>query len=222
MIDAIIDKAKGMITSPVETFRKSRDDEVTAMLKYFAVIVLIHAIFATIVALLLGSHGTYQLLAEMEKQLGLIMPLVGAAGIVVSIIIIEILAIFFLLIISGWVHIFVYLFGGKKGYLMTVKAFAYASTPSMLIGWIPVIGFFIGWNPVIGYGNYIGGFFIGGFWSLILGIIGIREYQQISTARAAGAMLVAIIILVILFILFAAFLLFSIMSIQTAPMAFQG
>ena len=58
---------------------------------------------------------------------------------------------------GAWLHIFVLLFGGRKGYLQTVKALIYGSTPGLLISWIPVIGI------------------IGALWTLILEILGIQE-----------------------------------------------
>jgi len=65
---------------------------------------------------------------------------------------------------------------------------AYGSTPSLLLGWMPFIGF------------------IFGIWSMIVSIIGVRRLHEISTGRAVlayllGAIIIPlIIILIILFI----------------------
>ncbi len=198
MIDTIIEKAKGFLLDPVETFRKSRGDGAEPLLAYYAIIVLVHAILATIVALILGANGISALMLEMVKQLGMEMPLLGGVGAVVVIIVIEIVALVSLFILGGWMHIFIYLFGGRKGYLETVKAFGYGSTPNALIGWIPFIG------P-----------FIGGIWSIVLWIIGIREFQEMSTGKAVAAVLVAVVVALFIIVLIAAF--FFIAVVSTMP-----
>ena len=48
--------------------------------------------------------------------------------------------------------------GGRKGVMTTVKAILYSLTPFMLIAWIPVVGWIIGT-----------------VWSIVVGVIGIRE-----------------------------------------------
>ncbi len=74
----------------------------------------------------------------------------------------------------------VHIAGGKKGLNQTIKALVYSSTPALLFGWIPVISF------------------IPGMWSLILNIIGIREFQEISTERALLAVVIPFILLLLL------------------------
>ena len=71
----------------------------------------------------------------------------------------------------------------------------------MLIGWIPLIGIILG-----------------GIWSLILSILGIRELHQISTGRAAGAVILAAIIIVIIIALIAAWFIISLVSIEPVMM----
>ena len=75
------------------------------------------------------------------------------------------------------VHIFVYLLGGRKGYTQTVKAIGYGMTPSLLLGWIPFLNIIVG------------------IWALIVEIIGIRELQEMSTGKAALAVILPGIII---------------------------
>ncbi|MEN6609679.1 MAG: YIP1 family protein [Methanoregulaceae archaeon] len=198
MIDMIVEKAKGLLLNPVETFQKSRSDAIEPTVKYFAVIVLIHAILSLVVAFILTATGSYAIFEVMVKQLGLVvMPLMGIVGAVIFVIIVEFLALFFAFVLGGWLHIWVYLLGGKKGYVQTVKALMLGSTPSMLIGWIPIIGTVIG-----------------GIWSFILAILGVRELQEISTGRAIAAIVIAGIIVAAVACLFA--LLFILALINSA------
>ena len=76
-----------------------------------------------------------------------------------------------------YTHIWVWLLGGREGITETWKAVIYASTPSLLFGWIPVVGFVM-W-----------------VWSLVLTIIGIRELQQMTTTRAVLAVLIGDLVL---------------------------
>lgn len=93
-----------------------------------------------------------------------------------------------ILVGSGWMHIWVYLCGGRKGAGQTIKAMAYGSTPSLLLGWIPFIGF------------------IFGIWSIVVSIIGIRQLHEISTGRAVLAYLLGAIIIPLIIVLLILFI----------------
>ena len=62
----------------------------------------------------------------------------------------------------------------------------YGSTPGLLLGWIPVIGF------------------IAGIWSLVLEILGIRQLHEITTEKAVLAVVLLIVVAVVLAIILAA------------------
>jgi hypothetical protein len=199
MIEIIAGKAKGLLTNPVGTFQKSRAEALEPSILYFAAIVLVHAVFSLVTALAFVEAGTYAVFRTMVSRMGWAMPLLGIVGAIVFIIVIEILAVVFAFILGGWLHICVYALGGRKGYVQTVKVLIFGSTPYMLIGWIPVIG------PVIG-----------GIWSLVLGIIGLRELQEMSTGRSVGAVVLAIVIAVVIVaviaLIFAALFLLALFS----------
>ena len=205
MIDVIVEKAKGLLLNPIETLQKSRSEAIEPATKYFAMIVLFNSILTLIVAFIFLETGTYALFKTMAKELGLlVIPLMGAVGGVIYIIIIELLALFFVFVFGGWLHIWVYLFGGRKGFAETVKALMYGSTPSMLISWIPVVGTIIG-----------------GIWSLILSILAVKELQEISTGRALAAVVISGIIIAAVLCLFA--LLFFVALVNSAtPVALTG
>ena len=88
-----------------------------------------------------------------------------------------------------WLHIFVWLLGGRKGYFQTVKTLAYGTTPGLLIGWIPLISI------------------IGLIWDLILVVIGIRELLEMSTERAITAVILAAFVILVIIIVSVAFFL---------------
>jgi len=195
-------KIKGFIVSPTETFNSVKEEGWGGSIGYFAKLLVIYAIlialvivavFAAIWSIINSALETY-LVAEtvtgLEGFFGM------AAGIlaVVALISIIIGGIIGILISSLWMHIWVYIVGGRKGVGQTIKAMAYGSTPSLLLGWIPLVGI------------------IFAIWSIVVSIIGIRELHEISTGRAVlayllGAIIIPAIIAVALFsALLAAFL----------------
>jgi hypothetical protein len=93
----------------------------------------------------------------------------------------------FIFVGGAWIHLWVYLLGGRKshGYRQTVKALAYGVTPMCVVGWVPLIGGLAG-----------------GIWALVVAIIGLRELHGITTGKATAAYLLpaAIVFIVIVVI----------------------
>jgi hypothetical protein len=83
-------------------------------------------------------------------------------------------------------HVFVLLLGGEKGFIATLKTVMYASTPWLLLGWIPYVSA------------------IGALWSLILLILGIKETQEMTLGSALLVILVPLVLVLILVLLGAA------------------
>ncbi|MFA5002486.1 MAG: Yip1 family protein [Methanolinea sp.] len=197
----IIETAKGFLMQPVQAFQKARRIELGDAIKYFIILLIINAILTVIVDLIMGSA----ILSAINQAMGQFgmgeIFLAETMGVAIGAIVLVIVSLIMVFIIGGWLHLFVYLLGGRKGYLETVKALIFGSTPYMLIGWIPLVGIIIG-----------------GIWSLILSILGIRELHQISTGRAAGAVILAAIIIVIIIALIAAWFIISLVSIEPVMM----
>lgn len=197
----IIETAKGFLLQPVQAFQKARRIELGDAIKYFIILLIINAILTAIVDLIMGS-AILSVINQTMGQFGMgEIFLAETIGVAIGAIVLVIVTLIMVFIIGGWLHLFVYLLGGRKGYLETVKALIFGSTPYMLIGWIPLVGIIIG-----------------GIWSLILSILGIRELHQISTGRAAGAVILAAIIIVIIIALIAAWFIISLVSIEPVMM----
>jgi hypothetical protein len=178
-----LEKAKGFLGAPANTFNDVEPEALVSALQYFAIWAVIYAILQTIIFYTLG-RGVFQtpwdLLGLGNAALFLFHPAtVGLASV---------LGAFGGLFLSGsWAHLFVRAFGGRKGYGNTIKAFAYGNTPIFLFGWIPFVGALFS------------------IWALVLDIIGIRQLHEISTGRAIGAVLLsylALIVIVVLIVLF--------------------
>lgn len=174
-----VEKVKGILTEPSKTFDALKEETLGESIKYYAVIAAISAALNTLLFAL--AFGT------MFGQLGTMMGAsAGVAGAIVFFVILFIFGIIGAFISGAIFHIFVYLAGGRKGLTQTIKAVIYGSTPGLLIGWIPFIGM------------------IGGLWSLVLEIIGIRQLHEMTTGRAVLAVVIMLVVLVVMTVLLAA------------------
>ena len=189
MANQIIEKIRGFLLSPVETFQKSRDDEVVPALAYFIVLLVINGIlWALVMASRVMMHPV---LAVTRYGLGTNPVLVFITGLILVIV----LELFFILIFGLWLHLFAYITGARKGIMQTEKAVIYGSTPLLLLGWIPVIGSFIG-----------------GIWTIILTIIGLREMHGITTGKAVIAYVLSFAIIIIILVLIIGWFVISLAS----------
>jgi hypothetical protein len=174
MSQDIIEKAKGFLMDPVETFRNAQSDDMGEALKYFAIILAINSVLSGL--LVMAGIGAYTDVPGMGA---------GVAGGIVAIIGGFIGGVIGIFVAGLIIHIFVALIVGGNGIEQTLKAVMYGATPAMLLGWIPFISI------------------IGGLWSLVLYIIGIRELHDTTTGKAAIAVVLPAIIGIVLVVMFA-------------------
>ena len=189
-------KLRGFLGNPTVTFGAVKEDTLGVALKYALICLVIFGactglIFGVVVHLYFGI-GEW-LFADLPGYLG---PASPSYWLVVPIAIGLSIAggMMFIFIGGAWIHLWVYLLGGRKGhgYMRTVKALIYGATPGYLVGWVPFIGAFAG-----------------GIWALVLTIIGLRELHGITTGRAVAAcLLLVVLVLVIIFSFF-----FSVLAI---------
>lgn len=186
------DKVKGFMVSPTATFDGVRDEGWGASYGFFAKLLVIFAVLLAIVVAAISwtiINMMLDFVTFMMTSFGVPAETIptgtisglGAmfAGILAVVLLVSVIigGLIGILVGSGWMHIWVYLCGGRKGVGQTVKAMAYGSTPSLLLGWIPFVGI------------------IFGIWSIVVSIIGIRELHEISTGRAVLAYLLGAIII---------------------------
>jgi hypothetical protein len=183
------EKVKGFILEPSKTFDATKEDTLEDALKYY---VGITAIFSAISAVLFAFASTLfgSMMGGFGMMLGAGAGITGAISIFVMLLILSVIGAF---ICGAIVHIFVYIVGGRKGITRTIIALMYADTPYLLFGWIPLIGL------------------ITAIWSLVLNVLGIRQFQELTTGRAILAILLPIIIIgIIVFVVVMAAFMFTI------------
>ena len=181
---SIGERARGFLFSPSATFDASRDDTVIDALTFLA---LNLAIFGTILVFLIAtSPGAEMTIRDLPRfVLGIFMVVIG--GIVSA-------------YLSGlWIHIWVYLLGGRCGVERTLKATIYSETPIWLLGGAGFIaGAWVASESFDSLGIVIAviWFILMSIWAYITEIIGIKQLHELSTGRAILATIIPIVIAV--------------------------
>ncbi len=162
----IVKKAKFVMLKPSAFFAEIRAEKgVSYAFRYLAIISLVYAIGKYLISFPVMTVSKEALTAFLYVT-GLLSPFV-----------------------SAWItNIIARLLGGKGKYHETYKAYVYASTPSLLFGWIPVIGAI----PIL--------------YALYLSVLGISEYHRISMWKAfVAVVLFPILVAIILAFVIAGF-----------------
>lgn len=186
-----LDKLKGFLLKPKETFKSQKDESLGKAYQYYVVLLVIFSVLYGIVAIFADMNSLSQIAAMAGNMFGpgygdAILAFGGFAA-AMDFFFIYMMFVFslFWIFVSGFVlHCFVLMFDGEKGYRMTLKSMFYAYTPYLILGWIPFINI------------------IALIWTLILQIIGLAEYQEISTGKAVMVVLLPIILFAIGILLF--------------------
>ena len=169
------DKVKGFMFDPTETFNGVKDEDWGNSLNHYAKSLVIYALLQTAIFV----SGFVVLMSFIVAFVPFPVPFLeifaGPFAILWFILII-LGGLFSILPSSLWMHIWIYVVGGRKGVGQTVKSLAYGSTPSLLLSWIPLVGI------------------IFQIWSMGVSIIGIRQLHEISTERAIFAFIFGAII----------------------------
>jgi hypothetical protein len=187
MIGTIVAKVKGFLASPVETFRNSKADEPSAVFTYFVALLLVSAVFSAIIALL----GINRMSSFSRMAAGTPHPVLVFFGVLIG-------GFILTLIFAAWLHLWAYILGARQGIMQTVRVVLYGSTPWLLFGWIPFIGF------------------IFMLWSLVLGVIGIGELQELSSGKVVLAFVIAVLIPLIIIFTIAMYFISSYAAVMSA------
>ena len=149
MLDAFVKTVMGFLTSPAEAFKQVEGKTVGAAYQYYAMLVLIFSILFGAVTIIMGS-----IMLNSHVQEIAMLPLIGSVlsanlakfGTFIATTQLLVAYVVFLALLFGvffvgfFLHMFVLLMDGKKSIWETVKTTMFASTPLLLIGWIPYIG----------------------------------------------------------------------------------
>jgi hypothetical protein len=189
MFDDLVSNMKGFIMAPSETFKKTSGKSLGAAYQYYVALLVIFTVLFGIVVVSMGLATFTTMVDKMA-----VIPIIGGvaagavanfSGFVIALGVFFVYLVFLALFIGIFflglkTHVFVLLMGGEKGVVQTVKTTMYASTPALLLGWIPFVG-------VIGF-----------IWSLALLVIGIKENHEMEIGNAVLVVLIPIVLYIIL------------------------
>jgi len=189
MFEDLVSNMKGFIMAPSETFKKTSGKSLGAAYQYYVALLVIFTVLFGIVVVSMGLATFTTMVDKMA-----VIPIIGGvaagavanfSGFVIALGVFFVYLVFLALFIGIFIlglktHVFVLLMGGEKGVVQTVKTTMYASTPALLLGWIP----------------FVGG--IGFIWTLALLVIGIKENHEMEIGNAVLVVLIPIVLYIIL------------------------
>jgi hypothetical protein len=189
MFEDLTSNMKGFIMAPSETFKKTSGKSLGAAYQYYVALLVIFTVLFGIVVVSMGLATFTSMVDKMA-----VVPIIGGvaagavanfSGFVIALGVFFVYLVFLALFIGIFIlglktHVFVLLMGGEKGVVQTVKTTMYASTPALLLGWIP----------------FVGG--IGFIWTLALLVIGIKENHEMEIGNAVLVVLIPIVLYIIL------------------------
>jgi hypothetical protein len=170
-VQAIGERAYGMLFHPSEEFPEVRDEPLRRVLLYWIVLLAVFALLALITGfvylVLMRTPGSFLHFTSSWQVYYRVFTLLAA--------------FIGLLLVILWLHLWIYLLGGRKGVKQTIKAFLYSQTPAFLLVWIPLPGIA---RMVL--------LCLAAFWVLWLLFVGIEELQEVSGTTALAAVIFAL------------------------------
>jgi hypothetical protein len=165
----VAEKAKGFLLKPSATFQATRAESLSSAFQYYVILLIIFSALMFIVYA--AAFAAFPAVIS-----GLLPAGFGAELSLYLVFFLFVLRLYGIFLSGLAYHVFVILFGGTQGVVQTIKTVMYASTPDVLLGWIPIISI------------------VGAVWTLILIIIGIRENQEMPLGRAVLVLVVPLIL----------------------------
>ena len=175
---------KDIVFSPKVFFKKlSKKTKIKEPSKFFlklqALTMGISFLIIFIYAMVsLSSMGAFGLMGLMLGLSSTMMIAAMALGMLILFPLILLLSWGFIFVVAGIVHIFVLIFGGKKGYSETFKVMCYSMAPG-LFSFIPLVNIAVS------------------IYMVVLEIMGIRERQNLSTGKSVLVILLPCLIFVV-------------------------
>jgi hypothetical protein len=212
MTTTFIDKVKGFLLSPAESFKASRADSLGSAYRYYVMLLIIFSVLYAIVSTAIGAAAFTAMLDQLAASgifgAALAEVLRNFTGFIIALDLffayLLFLVMLFGIFLSGFMyHAFVLLFGGEKGVATTVKTVMYANTPFLILGWIPYIAV------------------IGAIWAFVLMVLGIKETQEMTLGNAFLIIIIPLL-LVFLLVLFGAVLIAVLLESILHSIPFMG
>ncbi len=186
----VLEKTKEFMFNPTHAFRGVKEEPAADTFRYLVILVFFYAGMATVMTILQVFPHPFS--SEFSSP-GI--PVLDPVRIIIDIFSIVVSTILTLVIYGVWLHLWVFLLGGRKGIWQTFKSVFYSATPSLILAWIPVIGTLVG---IV--------------WTVIINVIGIKELHGLDTTKSALAVVLAIVFFVVIVVIALGALLVAVLS----------
>lgn len=155
---------------------------------YFAIISLFYTIIHLMVGFLFLKYYSGILTSISPNMWGLIptaitKPQITFLTIFVFPLLGYLTGLFFSFVVSGLLHVWIYIFGGRAEFAKTYQLFAYSSTPNYLLGWIPYLSF------------------LAQIYTIVLFVIGTQKLHKVSLVRAILIYAIPVAAMILLFMI---------------------
>ncbi|HEX2254283.1 MAG TPA: YIP1 family protein [Thermoanaerobaculia bacterium] len=182
--NAFLETVKRLITMPVEAFREARQKgDYASPLIFGVVLVTLATVVGQLWSLLFGTAWVDVIGANLPPESRGFLEQMGAptlGGVLFALILAPFLAVIWLFVWSGIVHLFLLMVGGTRdsvaGFEGSLRVISYSSV-SNLAALVPFVGGLI---------QFV--------WGIILQILGIAELHQTSRGKAALAVLLPLVL----------------------------
>lgn len=186
----ILEKTKEFMFNPTHAFRGVKEERAVDTFKYLVILAFFYAGMATLMALLQVFPHPF---SSGFSPTGI--PVLDPVRIIIDILSIVITTLLTLVIYGVWLHLWVFILGGRRGVWQSIKSVFYSATPLLILAWIPAIGTLVG---IV--------------WTVIINITGIKELQGLDTTKSALAVVLAIVFVVVIVVITLGALLITVFS----------
>lgn len=184
------EKIKEFMFNPSHAFRQVRDERAGETFVYLLALVVFCGAMATVMTFLAELPHPFS-----GSLAGNSVPAPDPAIVIVDLVTFVLVTLVATVVYGLWLHIWVYLLGGRRGVWQTEKSLFYAATPTLILAWIPVIGTLVGM-----------------VWTVIISVAGIRELQGLDDNRAAIAVILGVVIAVVVVVLIVGGMIYALLS----------
>lgn len=194
MTDSFFSRVRALLLTPAAALGRYQEEGLTTAFVYY--------IKLTFVAIALMIAGFFIICSVMHLGMAMFVVFMFSCGFTF---VGGLISVFFN---SFFLHIGVYLLGGRGGYDRTTMAVMYSSTPG-LFGFVPVMVMFLSVPAYVDM-DYTGASLPGlitfgflaiilGIWQLVIMVKGISIYHRFSTVRAIFSLVVPIVLSFVIF-----------------------
>jgi len=163
-----------VLMKPREAFQQARNEPLATAAFTVIPLALLFAVLVTAMGVLLSPAAVFGPMAPLLTGSGFMQPGITPAALLAGVLILAVLCLIAISLKAAWLHLWVYVLGGRQGVEQTAKAVLSAAIPIFLLGGIPLLGLLVG-----------------ALWAIVILVTGIEVLHGISSGRALASVFLA-------------------------------